>query len=204
MAVPRSELEATWREDRRQARQRILDCTRQLLRERPWPQLSLQEIMRSAQLSRTAFYRHFDDRDQLLLALLGDLQDAFVSAGAEWKQGSEDPIPALRRGLHEVTTVFLAHWHVLQALVDAAPESEQLRDAYEEMVDGLVQATSARMSAENAAGRSNISDPDGIARALLRMNERFLLDVCGRSPGPDPEQAAAVLTEIWTRTIYRV
>jgi AcrR family transcriptional regulator len=203
MAVPRSELEATWREERRQARQRILDCTRRLLRDRPWPQLSLQEIMRAAELSRTAFYRHFDDRDQLLFALLGDLRDAFVSAGADWKQGCEDPIPALRRGLHEVTTVFADHGHVLQALVDAASESQQLSDAYDEMVDGLVHDTSARIAAERAAGRSDIADPDGIARALLRMNERFLLDLYGRAAGPDPEQAAAVLGEVWTRTIYR-
>lgn len=202
MAVSRSELEASWREDRRLARRRILDCTRQLLRQRPWPQLSLQEIMRCAEMSRTAFYRHFDDRDQLLLALLGDLQDAFVSAGAEWKQGSEDPIRALRHGLLEVTMVFVDHGHVLQALVDAASESQQLSDAYDQMVDSLVQATSARIAAENAAGRSGIGDPEGIARALLRMNERFLLDVYGRSTSAHPEQATAVLTEIWTRTIY--
>ena len=202
MTVRRTELEASWREDRRQARARILDGARMLLEERPWPDLPLDEIMRAADLSRTAFYRHFEDRQALLLALLAELEDAFTEAGAPWKAAAADPPGALRDGLLDLTALFVRHGRVLQAVTEASSRSDELRDTYLAMAEGLIATTAARIAADVEAGRSAVADPDGVARALTWMNERYLLFSLGREQRVVPATVIETLATIWTRTLY--
>ena len=79
------------REDQRQqradARQRILEAASELLEERRWNELRLEDVMAAAGLSRTVFYRHFDDRATLLLAMLEEILQHIGATGTAWKQG---------------------------------------------------------------------------------------------------------------------
>src|SRR4051794_3851725 len=90
------------RAERRDARQRILDAASGLLEELPWHELRLEDLMAAAGLTRTAFYRHFDDRQALLMAMLEQISTDVSAAGATWKQGAGDDVAELRAGLSEL------------------------------------------------------------------------------------------------------
>ena len=55
------------RADRERSRQRIIDATTELVRERSYAELNVGEIMERAGIGRTIFYRHFDDLGDLLM-----------------------------------------------------------------------------------------------------------------------------------------
>src|SRR3954452_17320769 len=55
---------------RAEARERILAAAERLLRERPYRELSVDQVMAEAGLSRTVFYRHFAALAELVLSRL--------------------------------------------------------------------------------------------------------------------------------------
>ena len=61
------------RENRENTRREILAAADRFLRERPYRELSVEVVMAQTGLTRTAFYRHFDDLPALVLRLLADV-----------------------------------------------------------------------------------------------------------------------------------
>ena len=56
------------------ARERIVAAAERLLRERAYRELSVEQVMAEARLSRTIFYRHFDSLAGVVAALLADIE----------------------------------------------------------------------------------------------------------------------------------
>jgi AcrR family transcriptional regulator len=196
------DVQAQHRLRRRDTRRRILDAALAMLEDRPWHEISLEQIMGRAELTRTAFYRHFEDRQLLLLALLEDVGVHLGDIPADWERGVDDPAAELRRALGELTTVYARHGRLLAAIAGAATQDPDVRSVYLGLADRLIDAAAARIAAEVAAGRSRVSDPPEVARALIWMNEAYLQGQFGRPPLGDPERAAAALAEVWLATIY--
>lgn len=197
-----SDLTSQRRQRRQDARQRILDAARTLIEQRPWHMITLDEIMAGAKLTRTAFYRYFDDRELLLIALLEEMGPELSTAGAPWMAGAPEPQRELERNLRALTYVFREHGRLLQAISDAADHDSEIRDAYLGLGDQLVAATEARIRAEIEAGNSAVEDAREVASALVWMNERYLLRCYGRTREADPEIAARALAEVWLATVY--
>ena len=203
MASRRGELAQRRRTDRSEARRRILAAAAERLEERAWQDVPLDEVMEAADLSRTVFYRHFDDRRALLLALLDESGVGADPAGAIWKRGDGDPEADLRRGLDALTDLFVEHGRLLQAVADLASHDAEVREMWSALAEDFVGTTAERLAAEAAAGRSAIADPREVARALVWMNERYLLACFGRRPfAVERDAAAAALTEIWAAVVY--
>src|SRR3954464_14556556 len=55
------------RKNREESRRRILDAVAELVRERSYTALTVDEVMSRAGIGRTIFYRHFDDLGELLM-----------------------------------------------------------------------------------------------------------------------------------------
>ena len=190
------------RRRRHDARQRILEAASRLLEEHRWSDVRLEDVMAAAGLSRTAFYRHFDDRHTLLLAMLGEVGEHVGATGTAWKAGVGDPVDSLCTGLAELTDAMRDHGRLMQAIAESAAYDADMRAAREQMVRFFVTVTADRIRADVTAGRSRVRDPDRVARALVAMNERVLLDAFGRPPYPDPTEPLETLCEIWVTTIY--
>jgi AcrR family transcriptional regulator len=63
---------ATRQERKRRTRQALLDAALELLEDRSFSSLSLRRVTRAAGIVPTAFYRHFDDMDELGLVLIDE------------------------------------------------------------------------------------------------------------------------------------
>lgn len=189
------------RERREHSRRRILDVTRELLEDRPWSDVAIEEVTRRAELTRTAFYRHFKDKQALLLALLEDVGGTLDLVADPWEQGGED-VGLVRTALRDLVGVYVEHGRLLQAIADAATVDPEVRATYRELGDRLITSAARRIARDVEAGRSPVADPEQVGAALVWMNERYLLDQFGHPPLGDPDRCAAALAEIWQRTVY--
>lgn len=189
-------------ERRELSRRRILDAARELLEDRPWSEVGIEDVTHRADLTRTAFYRHFDDRQTLLLALVDDVGVGLDRIADPWERGEGEPLATLRAALRELVGVYHEHGRLLRAIADAATQDPDVSAMYAQLGARFSASASERIAAEVAEGRSQVADPHEVGAALVWMNERYLLDRFGQAPLGDPERAADALTEIWLRAVY--
>lgn len=204
MVTARPDVRRRHQEQREQTRRRILDVARALLEERPWAEISIDDVTKGADLTRTAFYRHFPDQQALLLALLEDVGLELGAVANPWEaHEGEDPVGAARGTLRDLTQIFYEHGRLLRAIADEATRNRQVADLYYGELGGrLITSSAERIAADVAAGRSTVEDVEEVAAALIWMNERYLQSRFGRPPIADPERAAKALAEVWIRTVY--
>lgn len=181
----------------------ILAAAEAFLRERPFRDLTIDEVMDGTGLSRPSFYVYFRDRHHLALRLIEDLGSEVFATAGPWLAGDGDEPEGLRQALHGTASVFEAHGPVLRALADAATEDAAVEKAYRGIVHDFVEAATARIERDVSAGISPVSDPRRTAAALVWMNERFFTEQLGREPFDDAESVAEALLRVWTATIYR-
>ena len=199
----RPDVQRRHRERREQTRRKLLDAARELLEDRPWREITPEDLTTRAAITRTAFYRHFGDQQLLLLALIDDVGLRLDLVADPWEQATDDPIASLSASLRELVDVFHAHGRLIQALADAATQDQEVAAVYADLGARLSRSAADRIAHEVAEGRSSVNDPEEVAAALVWMNERYLLSRFGRQPLADPERAAAALAQVWHRTVYR-
>jgi hypothetical protein len=120
-----------------------------------------------------------------------------------WKRGAGNPQEDLRRSLKALTDLFVEHGRLLQAVADLATHDAEVRALWTGLAEDFVATTTERMAAETQAGRSAVGDPAEVARALVWMNERYLLACFGRRPfAVEREAASSALIEIWAAVVY--
>ena len=189
---------ARYREQRELTRLQIMDAAAALLRERPFRELSVDSVMAQVGLSRTAFYRHFDDVTDLVLRLLQRLAGRLYPVAERWRATAGDSYPhAAREALAAIVGFFEAEGPLIRAIFDASVVDDRIETAYRAVMETFIDLTAQALDGLVAAGRLEISDPRAVARALNLMNEAYLLDEFGRPPFGDREAVLATLERVW-------
>jgi AcrR family transcriptional regulator len=171
------------------AEREIVAAAEGLLRERPFRELTVDEVMQRTDLSRPSFYVYFRDRHDLVLRV-------FEQVGADLVALSDErPDPSL--ALHSLVDVFAQHGPVLRALADAAADNPGVEEAYGALVQRFIDAAAKHI--EREAGTS--IDPGETAKALVWMTERYLNLSLGREPLTPRETVEETLGEIWSRVL---
>jgi TetR/AcrR family transcriptional regulator, ethionamide resistance regulator len=184
------------------AEREIIEAAEALLRERPFRELTVDEVMRRTGLSRPSFYVYFSDRHQLVLRVVEHLGTALFTMSERWYRGEGDGRTLAREATEGLVAVFAEHGPVLRALADAAADDPGVEAAYDGIVQGCVTATAEHIEKEIAAGRILPLDPDETAKALVWMMERYLNLSLGREPITPPEVVVDTLSTIWGRVLY--
>jgi TetR/AcrR family transcriptional regulator, ethionamide resistance regulator len=192
------------RRRREDSEQEILEAAERLLRERPFRELTVDDLMAATTQSRTAFYRHFTGRQDLLIRLLSDLNQELWEVSEGWFQGGGDALAEAREALERLAGVYQAHGPVLLAMAEAAHHDDEVERVYGALVQGFADGVVARLERDAAAGRASVPHPGEVAAALVWMTERQLAITFGRQETSAAERTAAVeaLYTIWTRTLY--
>ncbi len=178
-----------YRKQREDTRQQILDAAAEFLRDQPFRELSVDALMSEVGLTRTAFYRHFDDTTELVLRLLEEVVGRLYPVAEHWRAIAGANYPdAAREALRAVVDVFVTDGPLLKAISDAASLDARIETAYREILEGFIALTAATLDRLAAEGRIGIDvrDTAALARALNLMNEAYLLDEFGREPLGDP------------------
>jgi TetR/AcrR family transcriptional regulator, ethionamide resistance regulator len=199
-------VEASGRRRRRTpevAEAEIVSAAEALLRERPFRELTVDEVMRRTDLSRPSFYVYFRDRHHLILRVVEHLGNELRTMSQRWYTGSGDGPAQAREAMEGIVEVYGQHGPVLRALSDAAADDPEVERVYGGLVQSFVDVTRKHIEAEIAAGRVRPLDARETSRALVWMMERYLNLSLGRPETTAPETVAETLTTIWTRVLYR-
>lgn len=188
--------------DPRESEREILEAAEELLRERPFREVTVDAVMSRTGLKRPAFYAHFRDRHDLALRVVTHIGGELFAMTDRWLQG-DDPLADARAAFEGLVPIYVRHGPVLRALADAAVSGEQVEAAYRTLVDQFIAATAKHIREEQARGRiHDLPDVEETARALIWMDERYLSEALGRMPQADPRLVVEVLLRIWSATLY--
>jgi TetR/AcrR family transcriptional regulator, ethionamide resistance regulator len=171
---------------REEARERIVAAAERLLLERPYREITVDQVMSEAGLSRTVFYRHFDGLPEVLLTLLGRIEAELAAA---MTAEAPDADSWLRDLLAAGVDTFARYGPFLRALDHAAGQDAEIEDAYCAFVDRFVEQTAAALGPGERAYE--------LARALNLMNGHYLMETLGKDPGFDRELALETLLTVW-------
>ena len=132
---------------------------------------SLDEICAEAGVTRGAFYVHFEDRDDLLAAVMDGVGRAFLES---FFGGAAGTLPiasafatAMQSGAYPLTKRGGVRPH---QLLDACARSKAIKARYSALVEDAVRRLRDGMLAEQTAGamRSDV-DPQAMSMLLLMM-----------------------------------
>jgi len=185
------------------AEREILAAAEAFLREYPFRDLTVDEVMARTTLSRPSFYVYFRDRHHLAVRLVEGIGEALFAMSNRWLQGDDGhPRADVRESLRGVAQVWEEHGLVLHAIADATGHDPEVERVYHGLIEQFVTATAARIERDVAAGRIAPLDPEPTAAALVWMSERYLLMTLGRLPQTPVDTVVDTLATIWTRTLY--
>jgi AcrR family transcriptional regulator len=186
------------REQRENTRLEILEAADRFLRERPYRELSVDVVMADTGLTRTAFYRHFDDLTELVLRLLEDVGSELFEVASRWRllAGRNYPEPA-REALRAIIEFFTRNGPLVRAIADAAADDERIERGYRGAIEAFIAVVAAGLDQLVARGQLEPLDTHAVSRALNLMNEAYLLDQFGSEPFGDPEVALRTLETVW-------
>jgi AcrR family transcriptional regulator len=184
------------------AEREILDAAESFLRERPFRDLTIDEVMARTTLSRPSFYVYFRDRHHLAVRLVEGIGEALFDMANRWLEGTGDPAEDVRDSLRGVAEVYDDHGLVLHAIADAAGHDPEVERVYYGLIERFVVATTTHIERDLAAGKVTPLDAAPTAGALVWMSERYLLMTLGRLPKTPLDTVVDTLVTIWVRTLY--
>jgi AcrR family transcriptional regulator len=189
------------RRTREEVQQAVRGALVELLAERPFKDVTVDELARRAGLSRTAFYFYYPDKNEVLKEAANAAAAEVYAEADRWWHGEGPPVQLVREALEGIAAVFVEHADMLRAAVEATTYDAEFRAFYESLIRRFVDATAEHLRRELDAGRLRPLDPDSIAEALVWMAERCnyaILLIEGRSA----RQVVDSLTAIWIHALY--
>lgn len=184
------------------AQSEILDAAESFLKERPFHEMTVDELMARTGLSRPSFYEYFRGRHDLVIKLVDRLRDQMYPMSDRWFSGRGDPREDLRSGFEGLVEVYQEHGHVMRALADASTQDRHVAAAYGSLMSRLTEASIRRIRSEIRRGRTRPLNAAETARALILMGEGYLGALFEQTPNPDVKAAIDTLTTIWMRVLY--
>jgi len=187
------------------ARREILDAAEVLLAERPFLELSVDDLMARTSMTRSSFYHYFRSLDEVAIALMRRVQGEMMEATAPWLRVDYDGDPAvgLEQGIRASAEVFARHGVVLSAIHEASFRYEAVQREWRDgVLEDWIGAVAAQLRAQRQRGLTRVEDAEEIARALLLMNTAVLVERLGKQPPDQPEAVADTLAEIWIGALF--
>jgi AcrR family transcriptional regulator len=190
------------KERRADRRTLILRTVESLLADRSFRDLTVEDVMRQADLPRTTFYRYFPDLESILLYGVAEISEELNAAAARWYGAVGDPAAALEPAAIGLVEVYRQHGRLLLAFSDAAAIAPEVELAWHAAIEGFVDLTTDRIALLQRSTTSHVNDPREIARALVWMTERYLHETYGRGSALPIEAAVDTIVTIWRRTLF--
>ncbi len=177
----------------------VLTATEELLEEgATFAELGIERIATRAGISRTAFYFYFRDKRELLVRLTEEVNEQLMTAAEGWWTGGED----VRSALERVGALYREHGLLLRAVVEVSTYDEDVAQFWRAQVERFVEATRARIEAEQRADRGLPGPADAMAFALIWMAERTFYQQRVQGVLVDIDELVEALAGIFTRSVY--
>jgi AcrR family transcriptional regulator len=180
----------------------ILDAAFEFLWSRPFREMTVNSLMATTSISRSAFYRYFDDIHGLMCALLARLESEILEGASPWLSDDGDPVALLYESLAAEARICYRHGPFVKAVSDAAGSDAQLEDEWNRFLDRFDDAVTERIAADQALGFIEHFDPRPVATALNRVNAAMYIRAFGRRPRSQPGPVLDAIARVWICTLY--
>src|ERR1700690_1659341 len=183
----------------------ILTTAERLLEERPFADISVDDLAKGAGLSRPTFYFYFKSKEAVLLSLLEPL---ITRADAEYNGAAKrlpaDPRRVWRAGIKAFFVAFDSHRAVARAGTEAVSHSAEVRAVWSGFMQKWIDQTAALITAERARGAAPETIPAAdLATSLNQMNERTMMaPLTPEQPAVTEDRVVDTLAHIWVSSIY--
>jgi TetR/AcrR family transcriptional regulator, ethionamide resistance regulator len=180
----------------------ILNAALDFIWTQPFRDMTVSSLMASTDLSRSAFYPHFNDLHEVMETLLEMLQVEIFDAAAPWVSGVGDPVALMHESLDGLVCVCYQRGPFLRAISDAATTEERFEKGWEKFLGQFDEAACARIEADQKQGLIPNFDALPVAIALNRLDAYTLIEAFGQRPRREPEPVREALARIWVSTLY--
>ena len=191
----------------RQTRAALAQSARKLFAERGFHDTTLADITAAAGKSAAAFYRYYDDKEDLLAVLAESfLQDVVQPSAVGLPESPDD---------HRFfTTAVTGYWNMFKQnigimvavdqLAAGQPRFAKVQNEFRRFGMDIVRATVVHAQQQ---GYSRDLDPDHIALAIALLFEQFTTvylraDAAALGMRTDDRDAVRTLATVWQKTVY--
>lgn len=184
-----------------EVRAAVRDALPGLLHQKPFKDLTIDEIAGAAGLTRTAFYFYFKNKTEVLSALLMEIATDLLDATDAWWSGEGPPEQLVREALEGSAQIYFRYADVLRVAIEVTSYDVNIAALYKELTNRFVASSSAHIRREQEAGRCRNVDPVSMAESLVWMTERCNhMFIC--IEGRDPAAVVDAQTAIWVHALY--
>ena len=180
----------------------ILNGALEFIWSRPFREMTINSLMASTDVSRSAFYRYFDDIHKLMETLLHKLAEEIFGSSNLWLEGVGDPVALLNEAFEGLTQTCHRYGPFLRAVSDAASADEQFEKIWVQFLNAFDDAGISRIEADQAQGLIAPFDARPVAFSLNRVNAYTFIDAFGQRPRSKPKPIQEALARIWISTLY--
>jgi AcrR family transcriptional regulator len=190
------------RQRRDEIRAKIVRSALELSERGPFRDLTVDEITRSAGISRSAFYTHFRDKHDLLLGAVEEIAGELYRMADRWWHGEGPPAKQVRGAIEGVVSVYAEHAGVLRVATEVSTYDDEVRQVWVGLVQRFIDATAEHIYTEQAAGLIPTTlKPEATAESLVWMVERCCYIYLGREERK-PAEVVRALAPVWTAALY--
>jgi AcrR family transcriptional regulator len=199
----------------RQTRDAIAQAARKLFAERGFHGTTLADITSAAGKSSAAFYRYFDDKEDLLAALAETfLTDVLMKSVAP--SGGDMTLPSSPDDTGFFTTVVTGYWNMFKQnigimvavdqLAAGQPRFARVQNEFRSFGMNIVRASVLHAQEQ---GYGTDLDSEHIALAIALLFERFTTvylrqDAAALGVRTSDRDAVRTLATIWRKTLYGI
>ena len=180
----------------------ILNAALEFIWSRPFRDMTVNSLMATTDLSRSAFYQYFDDIHKLMEELLHKLAEEIFGSSNLWLEGVGDPVALLNEAFEGLTQTCHRYGPFLRAVSDAASADEQFEKIWVQFLNAFDDAGTTRIEADQAQGLIAPFDARPVAFSLNRVNAYTFIDAFGQRPRRKPKPIQGALARIWISTLY--
>ena len=201
MTMEASTQPAPRRRTREQVQTAVREAMLELISNKSFKDVTVDELARAAGLSRTAFYFYYPDKNAVLRSVSEEVAAELYREADRWWHGEGPPEQVVRTALEGIGSVYARHAGILRAALEATTYDPDFDSFYRGVVQRFIDATAEHLRDERAAGRLRSIDPKSSAEALVWMVERcnFVFVVLEGRPAAE---LASSLTELWITALY--
>jgi len=185
-------------------RHELLGAVERCLESTTFTELSVERLVREAGIARSTFYVYFEDKGDLLAALVEDVIDALIEAAGHWWRLAPDAEKAdLREAMEQIADTYRTHRVVMAAAVEASAYDERIAEQVASLVDRAVAAVAVHIRDGQGAGSVDRSlDPRQTAVWLTWMTERGLFQLVSPADAEQTDRLLQAMTDIVWNVLY--
>ena len=180
----------------------ILDAAFEFLWSDPFRDMTVNSLMAMTSISRSAFYRYFEDVHGLMEALLKRLESEILEGTSPWLSDNGDPVALLYESLAAEVRICYRHGPFLKAVSDAAATNARLEREWIWFLNRFDDAVVERIAADQELGLIGPFDPRTVAIALNQVDASLYIRVFGQRPRGRPGPVLDAIARLWVSTLY--